>query len=190
VTTGASSVQERIEASPGGRFAISVLVVVILFTVFTANLTNSKLRSELLRVDHYILYGAGFDQSWSVFAPDPRRETIAFEARIRYSDGGFGRWRIPLSDNVFGAYWDYRWRKWTEYVVQGSRTIQLAQPAAIWLARHHVSGGRRPQLVQFVRLWYDLRPPGQRIHGPPRWHEYHYYDLAITPEMLAGVEPR
>jgi hypothetical protein len=181
-------VQEKIESSPEGRAVISVFVVLTIVCLVLWNLPDSGLRKKTFSFFWPYVNTLGVEQNWGVFAPDPRRQTIDPYARVTMSDGSQTTYRMPSGDPVVGGYWDYRWRKWTEYVTQGSRTIQLAQPAAIWLARHHVSHGRRPLLVQFVRLWYELRPPGHRIHGPPRWHEYAYYDLSITPEMLRGAK--
>jgi uncharacterized protein DUF5819 len=169
-------VQERVESSALGRVVISVLIVLVLVCVLTANLPRSELQHRLLSADHHMLYGLGLDQNWNLFAPDPRRQTIALEARIVYADGSREVWRPPSGGALVGAYWDYRWRKWYEQVTQ-SGTDAIWTDAARYVARTHAA--RRPVRVSLVSRWYDLPPPGH-VSDAPVWHSRTFFTLPIA----------
>jgi hypothetical protein len=178
-------VQERLESTTPGRIAISVFVAVTLAALIVWNLPGSQLKSDLLPAAKPYLIGAGLDQDWSIFAPDPRRQVLEFEARLTYADGVTTTWRIPSLDRVIGAYRTYRWRKWVEHV-RADATSELWRPAAIFVARHHRRDGKLPLRVTLVRRWYDVLPPGHGGGHPP-WNEYVFYTLAITPSVLRGA---
>jgi hypothetical protein len=182
---GWRSVQESVERTALGRIVISILLVVIVITLVTANLPDSRLQRLLLSADHPVLYSVGLDQSWGVFAPDPRRQVVQFRADVTYADGGHASWRVPTGDAFVGEYWDYRWLKWVEYALSADYGLQLWQPAAIYAARKSVVGTHRPMYVKLVSRWYNLQPPGH-VRGPHRWHEHTYFTLLISDEMLRG----
>jgi hypothetical protein len=106
--------------------------------------------------------------------------------RLRDADGGGETLQLPRGNDVYGAYWDYRWWKWAEWIRQDAQE-QLWKPAALWFARKAAVGGRQPIEVVLVRRWYDLFPPGP---GPSRgpWQEHVFYTLSVTPpsEGAAG----
>src|SRR3954463_5452103 len=111
--------QERLEATRGGRILISGVLILILFSVIPANLYPSELKRQLFHVAKPVIYVTGLDQGWDVFSPNVRQESIQFEAQIHYADGTGGTWTIPSGGSLFGAYWDYRWRKWAELMILG-----------------------------------------------------------------------
>jgi hypothetical protein len=176
--------QERFEQTVAGRVVISAFIVVTLVTLLTANLPASRLESLLLSADHPYLYGAGLDQSWGVFSPDPRRETIHITAEVTFADGSRSTWNLPTRDPFIGAYTDYRWLKWTEYLVSPAYS-NLWQPAAIYVARRFATAQRRPTRVALMNKWYDLPPPGQ-AQNQPIVSQRSFYATAITSAMLAG----
>jgi hypothetical protein len=176
------SLQERFESTALGRIVISIFLLIVLVTLVTANLPDSTLQEDLLKADKYILYGAALDQSWEVFAPDPRRETIHVQAQIRFSDGSQKTWEINRRNPVIGSYEDYRWLKWAEYVVSPAYP-ELSRPIAVYLARKYDSPGRHPTQVTLTNRWYALQPPGQ-IPPHPFIQERTISQTQITPEML------
>jgi hypothetical protein len=173
-------VQERIEASAVGRAFISAFVVVTIVGLIFWNLPQSKLRRQGLSVLGPYVRAVGLDQNWGVFAPDPRRTTLDFRARVQFADGTTEMWRVPRGGDLFGAYWDYRWLKWMEWATMDVHR-QLWAPAADFIARD-IADGRRPTRIQLIRRWYELPPPGS---DRPRssWQVFTFYD-----ERLVQVE--
>jgi hypothetical protein len=172
-------VQQRLESSRAGRVAISVFVLFTVFSLVVWNLPSSEIKRKGLRVVRPYITLTSLDQNWGVFSPDPRRISIDIVARVRSADGSEETIRVPRGNDVYGAYWDYRWWKWAEWIRQDSQG-QLWKPAALWFARKAVSEGKRPTQIVLVRRWYDLLPPGP---GPSRgpWHEVPFYTLRLIP---------
>jgi hypothetical protein len=181
---GWRSLQERFERTVLGRVLISIFLLVTLVTLVTANLPASRLQDVLLKADRPYLYGVALDQSWEVFAPEPRRETIDVSARVRFADGSEETWRIDRRNPVVGSYVDYRWLKWAEYVVSPAYP-ELSRPIALYIARKFDSPTRRPTEVTLSNHWYALEPPGQ-ISPHPFQHARIIYRTRITEEMLKG----
>jgi hypothetical protein len=178
------SLQDRFERTRVGRVLISIFVLVTLVTVLTANMPTSRLQDVLLKANRLYLYGAGLDQSWEVFAPDPRRETIEVSARVDFADGSQATWRVPTRNPVIGEYTDYRWLKWAEYVISPAYP-ELWRPIALYVARRFDSATRRPTRVTLSNRWYDLEPP-DHISPQPRFQERTIYETRITDAMLGG----
>jgi hypothetical protein len=172
-------VQQRLETSVAGRAAISVFLLVTLASLVVWNMPNSELQRKSLKVVRPYVTALSLEQNWGVFAPDPRRETLDFLARVRFADGSEEEVRMPTGGSVVGAYWDYHWWKWVESVTNDQRD-GLWKPAAVWFGRRATTDTRQPVRVTLVRRWYQLFPPGP---GPSRgpWKEAEYYTLRITP---------
>lgn len=176
--------QERLESSVAGRVAISVFLVVTLASIVVWNLPNSELQRKSLKVVRPYITALSLEQNWGVFAPDPRRETLDFFARVRYADGTEEDVRMPTGGSFVGAYWDYHWWKWVESMTAGQRD-GLWKPAAVWFARRATTDGRQPVRVQLVRRSYDIFPPGPGpSHG--EWRESVFYTLRVTPTAEEG----
>jgi hypothetical protein len=181
---GRRSLQERFESTPLGRILISVFLLVTFVALLTANLPESRLQQVLLDADHVYVYGVALDQSWGVFAPDPRRQTVKVTADIRFADGSHATWHVPRRDPVIGEYSDYRWLKWAEYVVSPAQT-QLWKPIALYVARQYATPTRRPTEVSLTNTWHELAPPGL-IPEHPFVHRQRFYTTQITDQMLEG----
>jgi hypothetical protein len=186
----ALNLQERFEASVLGRALISAFLVATLATVVVENLPPSKVRREILRVGQPYLYATGLDQYWGLFAPEPRRVSIALHAQVKYADGTTQTWRTPVGGALFGEYWDYHWQKWQEWVLDEGYA-RLYRPAAerLWrsaaefIARDRNRLGRQPVRVILVRHTSLNNAPGHHpIHEPDVAQAY--YSLRITPGML------
>jgi hypothetical protein len=180
---------EQLAANPGGRIALSVVIIVLVVSTIAWNLApgngpasapgSPALRRDLLTVGAPVMYALGLDQVWSVFAP-PRLQVIGLEARIEYADGTSSVWRPPTSTgDVVGAYRDYHWGKYVEEEIPDSSAFLWGELAA-WVARTHTSPGHRPVSLELIRRWYDLYPVrGGRgpTHGP--WKQYTYYTYIV-----------
>jgi hypothetical protein len=183
-SVGRRGIQQRFEESPGGRIVISVFVTVTLLAVLTANLPVSRLQDLLLTAGHRFIYGAGLDQNWGVFSPDPRRETIHVTATVSFADGSQATWQIHRRDPVIGSYIDYRWLKWAEFVVEPQYQEFLGHPFAVFVARRLATPSHRPVRVVLSNRWYALQPPGS---GEPRLvRERTLYTTQITEAELRG----
>jgi hypothetical protein len=178
-------VQQRLESSTAGRTAISVFVLFTVFSVAIWNLPTSEIKQKSLKVVRPYITFTSLDQNWGVFAPDARRTSIDILARVRYADGGGETLHLPRGNDVYAAYWDYRWWKWAESLYQDEQD-QLWKPAALWFARKATTEGRQPTEVVLVRRWYDILPPGP---GPSRgpWQERAFYTLTVTPPSEAAA---
>jgi hypothetical protein len=162
---------------------ISALLVFAIACIVAQLVFESQLQKDVNKVAIPFVSTFGLDQNWGVFAPDPRANTIAMRARIEYADGTAEWWNVPYSGALIGEYWDYRWRKWLEYIINpGFRPI-LFRPLALWIANNHDDFGHRPVRITFVADWDDLNSPGQNPFTSDK-HETAYYTLAITPGML------
>jgi hypothetical protein len=171
--------QERLESSEVGRVLISAFLIATLFSLCVTNLPDSRLRREATKATDPYVNSLGLDQTWSVFAPDPRRVSLDMEARITYSNGETATWTVPRGGSLIGSYWDYRWRKWLENVVQEANR-GLWRPTAQFIAQRRRRSGSLPTRVTLVRRWRDLTPPGARPRKRPRWQQYAFYTL-LTP---------
>jgi|1186.fasta_scaffold02993_2 hypothetical protein len=169
--------QERLEATRWGRILISVVLILILFSVITANLYPSDLKRQLFHVAKPVIYVTGLDQGWDVFSPNVRQQSVQLVARIEYADGTVQDWKIPKGGSLFGAYWDYRWRKWVELMVLGFEPDEL-QKAARWIADRHTAAGREPVTVQLVERYSQLTTPGTKpSHGPWLSRPFYTFDV-------------
>jgi hypothetical protein len=176
------SVQQRIESSPLGRSVISGAILALFISLLSSNLPPSELRTQLSRVIEGARDALGLDQTWSVFAPEPRSQSLDLQARIKYTDGSTATWRLPKGNPFVGAYGDYRWRKYAEYVRQDDRR-SLWAPFAIWLARKYDRPTKHPIDVTLIRLWQQNNPPGSSVLKEP-WKSYSFFTLQVTPGML------
>jgi len=167
--------QARLEQRPLVRYLLSVLVVFALAAIVQSNLRPSYLKGKLGDVTIGYTNAVGLDQDWSLFAPEPRKFTLALAAEVKYADGSQRIWTLPRGDNVTGAYWDYRWRKWVEYAVD-ERHRELWAPAADWIARDAAKPGTTVVRVTLLRDETPNNPPGQKpAEGNPTQARYFSY---------------
>ncbi len=138
---------------------LSALIVVTLIAIVVSNLPSSELRAQLLRPAQPYLNATGLDQNWAVFAPDPRRVVIDVSALVKFDDGRTANWRFPHEGSLIGAYRDYRWRKWEEYLISPSNA-RLWKPAALWAASQEARPGHRVARVTLLERYALLAPPG------------------------------
>jgi hypothetical protein len=173
-----AALQQRFEARPAGRVAISAFLLITLLAMGLAMLPESRLREVTSGVAQPYLLATGMEQSWSMFAPDPRRVSVDLEARVHFANGTTAVWRPPAGGDLAGAQWDYRWRKWMENAIQDVNAEVLWRPTALYAARELRAGGARPVSVTLVRRWRDVPKPGAGRAERP-WKRYAFYELAL-----------
>lgn len=173
---------QRLESSKAGRVLISIGILAVLGGILTWNLPPSELARRTQPVFQRFMFGAGLDQNWSVFAPDPPQAEVDLQARIVYDDGTERIWEVPTGGPVLGAYWDYRWLKWGEFVSAGI-DARLWLPTAEWIARQEQSAGRRPVSVTLFRAIVPL-PIGGR--GEPTSVDFYRHEVPAAADGPAG----
>ena len=85
-----------------GRSLLSLFIVVTLVAVVVTNLPESLLRRRSRRSTDPYLKATGLDQSWRIFAPNPRQISLRLEARVRYDDGSVVVWQPPAGGDLVG----------------------------------------------------------------------------------------
>ena len=106
-------VQERLESGPLGRAVISGFLLVTLTCLVALNLPQSRLRQTLDQVEAPYSQALGIDQSWSLFAPDPRTVIVEPGARVMFADGSTALWPgVPVGGPGLDEYRTSRWQKW------------------------------------------------------------------------------
>lgn len=173
-------VQKRVEPGLVGRALTSGFLLVTLICLVALNLPRSPLRQTLDRVATPYSKAFGIDQSWSVFAPDPRTSTVEPSARVTFADGSTALWPGVLAGGAgLDEYVTSRWQKWGEWLTQ-ERYAVLWRPAAEWIARSYASAGQRPVRVELMRTISKLPPPGGRA-GDAEVDAYYTLDLRSAP---------
>ncbi len=162
------SLQERLEASSGGRLLLSVFLAFTVVAILVWNLPESEIRQRALPVVEPYVNATGLDQGWNLFAPNPPRRTYEVLARIEYADGSAVLWKSPRND---------RWRKWLG-VIRIERSRRLREPTAAWIAGHHDDGGRRTTQVELIVRGRDLPPPGSNL-PEQAWEEEVFFTYEV-----------
>jgi hypothetical protein len=185
-----SLTQKALEATSAGRVLVSLFLIATIAAVCITNLPDSWLRREALTATDPYLLATGLDQNWNVFAPEPRPTSLRLKARVGYEDGARETWSPPAGGDLTGTYWDYRWRKWMENVIQDAHKRQLWKPAAQFVARQSQREGRTPTKITLVRQWQDLRPPGAQGPHERTLRAYAYYELELLKPRREGGSGR
>ena len=146
---------------------VSAFLIVLLFCVVVAAMPPSSLERTLARPARPFLEATGLDQSWGVFAPNPRREVIDMRVRILYPDGRAETWRPPKG---------YRWRKLMEHTNLSEGISTLARDTVLYAAR---SAGGRPTRAVMIRRWATLPPRAGAERA--RWRVVRHV-FAVRPE--------
>ena len=156
--------QASLESGRVGRSLIGAFVAVTVAALVVWNLPSSKLRTEALRLTGPYTRAVGLDQNWSVFAPDPYRDSFVLSARVTYADGTHTTWAVPEGGDAVGSYWDFRWGKWAEWTIAGNPG--LCSCTAAYAANLLASEARTPVEVELlVRRRPNARPGGSPTHG-------------------------
>lgn len=167
-------VSERLERSSWGQLAISALVVLLILAQVGTHLPASAVQREVGDASHRIVRLLASEQSWGVFAPDPRRTSIDMEALVTYADGSVDVWELPEGLPVGENLRYYRWRKWLERVRADSYQ-DIWEPTARWIASQHDDGPSPVVRVELVRYFRDNVVRGEQ----PPYDQFTYYTLEL-----------
>lgn len=164
-----------------GRWLVSSFVIVILSAMTLSAIPDSQLTETTTPYRRPITDITGLNQSWNLFAPNPRASTLVLEARLSYADGATATWRPPTGDRFIGTYHTWRWRKWSNNVLV-RRNTSLHRTTAMFIAAENRRGDEHPVKVTLVQLRYQAPPPGS---GEPRdpdpdWDEDPYFTLRLS----------
>ena len=157
----------RFERSRVGQTVITYLLLVALAALVVQNLPASVVRRDLGTLERGA-HSLGYDQDWSVFAPNPRAENFRVDATLTYPDGSTGRWDVPKGSPWWDAYNDYRWQKYQERL-RSDNYLALRKPLAQWLAATQVRNGQHPVKVVLTRRFRAVAPIDQPQTQPPGW---------------------
>ncbi|MEJ2870914.1 hypothetical protein WCD74_24340 [Actinomycetospora sp. OC33-EN08] len=169
--------QEKLESSTGGRIAISVLIVVLLGTAAIVNMPESITKNALAPVAGRVANVVGLDQGWAVYAPAPRRVSNYLEARVLDRDGTTTVLPAPITAGL-SEYWDYRWQRYADTVLNGPDNKPRWAPYARWVADGERARGRHPVVVTLVNISAESQPPGSLAPRTP-WAERPFFSIGV-----------
>ncbi len=172
---------ERVERSSWGQLASGAVIVLLLLAQLGTHLPATALQREVDRSSNELIRLLASEQSWGVFAPDPRDSSIDLEARITFADGSSEVWQVPEGSPIGENLRYYRWRKWLERVRSDSYQ-DIWEPTARWIASEHDDGPSPVVRVELVRFFHE-----NVVEGPqPPWQQFTYHTLELDPERQDG----
>jgi hypothetical protein len=168
------SVSERFERSPTGQVVISALIVLLILVEVGTNLPSSAIERSVGPTANQVVRILASEQTWGVFAPDPRPTSLGLEGRITFADGTHAIWHMPTGSPFGTNLRYYRWRKWLERVRADSYP-EMWDPTARWMASLYAGRSSPVTRVELVRRFHD-----NTITDPqPPWQEFVYYTLDL-----------
>lgn len=166
---------ERFERSPAGRLAIHALVVLLLLAEIGTNLPASAVERAVGKPANQLVRALASEQTWGVFAPDPRRISVTLRGRVTFVDGSTAIWNVPDGPSMGANLRYYRWRKWMERV-RSDEYHALWEPTARWIGSMYRDRRSPVARVELIRRFHD-----NVVRGPqPPWDEYTFFTLEMT----------
>ncbi|MGQ0830726.1 MAG: hypothetical protein ACT4OV_03525 [Microthrixaceae bacterium] len=157
-----------------GRLAIAVAIALVLLAEAGTNLPASSLQRRVGPTASRIVQWAAFEQTWAVFAPNPRDTSLDLEAEVTFADGTTALWTMPDGPIVGTNLRYYRWRKWLEWV-RADAQWTLWEPTARWIASEHAGRASPVVQVDLIRRFHR-----NLVDGPqPPWRSFTYYSLRL-----------
>ncbi|MDT7742639.1 MAG: hypothetical protein QOE59_1717 [Actinomycetota bacterium] len=169
---------QRLERTPRGRVLISVLIVVLLGGVLAITMPDSITKRALLHAAAPVANVLGLDQGWAVYAPSPRQESTYLEARVLDRDGTTRRYPVPLQHGL-AEYWDYRWQRYADTLLNGPDNRDRWAPYARWVADQDRASGHSPAVVTLVNISAVSQPPDAPVARTP-WAEHPFFSIGIS----------
>lgn len=163
------------ERSRVGRLILSAGIVLLLLAEIGVHLPNGPLARRIGSAPTHVLQLAASEQTWEVFAPNPRGVSLRLEAIVTFEDGSTAVWRMPDGPVIGANLRYYRWRKWMEYARADAEWL-LWEPTARWIASLHDDRSSEVVSVDLVRHFHENDPRGPQ----PPWQSYTYYTLDLT----------
>lgn len=165
---------ERLERSRIGRTVIGVGVALLLLAEIGTHLPPSALERAVGEAAHRVIRVAAADQSWAVFAPNPRSTSLDLEAVVTLDDGTTRRWSLPDGPPIGANLRFYRWRKWLERV-RADENQTLWDPTARWIASLFDDEPAAVVRVELIRRFHENVVEGEQ----PPWQRYTFYTLEL-----------
>lgn len=169
--------QQRLESSTAGRAAISVLIVVLLGIVAIVVMPDSLTKNALVPVAGRVANVIGLDQGWAVYAPAPRRVSSYLEARVLDRDGTTTVVPTPITSGL-SEYWDYRWQRYADTLLNGPDNVPRWAPYARWVADQQRAQGRHPVIVSLWNISAESQPPSAPTPRTP-WAARQFFSIAV-----------
>lgn len=169
------SSSQRLERSRIGRALISVGIVVLLLAEVGTHLPSSALERAVREPSDLIVRLAGSEQTWAVFAPNPRAVSLRLEARVTFADGSTALWTTPEGPAIGANLRFYRWRKWIERARADDHS-DLWDPTARWIASLYEDGPSPVVQVDLIRRFHQNVVSGEQ----PAWEAFTYYTLYLS----------
>jgi hypothetical protein len=168
------NLSEKFERSSWGQLVVSAAIVLLLLSEVGTHLPASAIQDQVGKGANEIIRIFASEQSWGVFAPDPRSTSLKLEARVHFDDGTTTTWTIPEGSRVVGNLRYYRWRKWLERVRDDGYS-SLWEPTARWVASLYDDEPSPVVKVELVRLFHE-----NSVVGPqPPYEDFTYYTLDL-----------
>ena len=149
-----------LEGSPRRRLVLSLFIGATLLAVLSSFLPVSAPGAVPIRTatGPYLL-ATGLDQTWGMFAPDPQRASTRVTAVVTRTDRSTVEYDVPSSRGL-GAYWDYRWMKYSDQFSLKKEYLAERWAFVRWVFAEDRRAGGRPERVTLVLTSTPLRPPG------------------------------
>lgn len=157
-----------------GRVLLSAGVAILLLAEIGSHLPAGALARAVAPGSNRVLNIAASEQTWEVFAPNPRRVSLGLEALVTFADGTTTRWGMPGGPIIGANLRYYRWRKWLEYV-RADDEFLLWDPTARWVASLYRDRPSPVAQVALIRNFHANFP----VDPPPPWRSYTYYTLVL-----------
>ncbi|MDP1818280.1 MAG: hypothetical protein Q8K58_00115 [Acidimicrobiales bacterium] len=161
---------ERFERSPWGRSLISALIVLLLIAEIGTNLPPSAFERTVGESADQLVRVFASEQTWGVFAPDPRSTSLDLEARVTFMDGSATTWDLPTGPSIGANLRYYRWRKWLERVRSDDYRGQW-RPTARWIASLYDDRDSPVAQVELIRHFRDNVVRGEQ----PPYDQFTFY---------------
>jgi hypothetical protein len=169
---------ERLEGTPRGRILISVVIVVLLGSVLIINMPDSITKRALVHAAVPVANVLGLDQGWAVYAPAPRQVSTYLEARVLDRDGTTRAYPVPMPTGL-AEYWDYRWQRYADTLLNGPDNRDRWAPYARWVADQDRDAGHSPTLVTLVNISAVSQPPDAPDPRAP-WTEHPFFSIGVS----------
>lgn len=169
---------ERFERSPRAQLLISSLIVLVLLAQVISHLPDSPIERLLDKEANRVIRVVASEQSWGVFAPNPRSTSLQLTANVHFADGRMTTWEVPEGPRIGGNLRYYRWRKWLERV-RSDDFSSLWRPSAEWIASLYDDEASPVTRVELVRHYRDNVVEGEQ----PEYEQYTFYTLELEDEV-------
>jgi hypothetical protein len=168
---------ERVERSTLGQILISGAIALAILATIGTHLPSSSVAGSVGERSSQLTHAMGIEQSWGVFAPDPRSTSLDLEALVTFADGSTDRWTMPEGDPVVSNLRYYRWRKWLERV-RSDDYSRIWDQTARWIARQYDDDGNPVVSVELIRFFRE-----NALDDPqPPYDSYSFFTLDLRGE--------